>query len=81
MATYPIPELLSMWENGRLTSDQAIGHILQTITALSQRLADTEQPHPQVTRSRARRSEQPQPETAAPAHSRRSKAGARTRSV
>lgn len=73
MATYPIPELLSMWEKGKLTSDQAIGHILQTLAALSQRLADTEQ--------RVHRNEQPQPEAATPTPLRRSKAGVRTRAV
>lgn len=42
MATHPIPELLSLWAKGRLTTEQAIGHLLQTVEALAQRLAEAE---------------------------------------
>ena len=29
MSTYPIPELLQRWRKGELTTEQAVGHILQ----------------------------------------------------
>ena len=42
MSTHPIPDLLSLWAKGDLTADQAIGHILQNLATLSQRLAALE---------------------------------------
>ena len=42
MSTHPIPELLSLWAKNELTADQAIGHILQNLLALSQRVAALE---------------------------------------
>jgi hypothetical protein len=42
MSTHPISDLLSLWAKGDLTPDQAIGHILQNLLALSQRLAALE---------------------------------------
>ena len=42
MSAHPIPDLLSLWAKGELTADQAIGHILQNLLTLSQRLAALE---------------------------------------
>ena len=42
MSTHTIPELLQRWAKGDLTSEQAIGHILQNLLSLFQRLADLE---------------------------------------
>ena len=42
MSTHPIPDLLSLWAKGELTADQAIGHMLQNLLALSQRLVALE---------------------------------------
>lgn len=38
MSTHSIPELLSLWTKGDLTAEQAVGHLLQNLLALSQRL-------------------------------------------
>lgn len=54
MATYPLPDLLSMWENDRLTPEQAIGHLLQTVKALAQRLAEAERRIRQLEQSTTR---------------------------
>lgn len=37
MATYPLRELLSRWQQGTLTVEQAIGQILQHLLALEKR--------------------------------------------
>ena len=37
MATYPLKELLSRWQQGTLTVEQAIGQILQHLLALEKR--------------------------------------------
>jgi hypothetical protein len=42
MPTYSTSDLLSLWAKGDLTPDQAIGHILQNLLTLSQRLAALE---------------------------------------
>jgi hypothetical protein len=42
MATHSIPELLSMWDKDKLSAEQAIGQLLQTVEALEQRLAAAE---------------------------------------
>ncbi|MEZ4862147.1 MAG: hypothetical protein R3C14_12595 [Caldilineaceae bacterium] len=31
MSTYPVKKLLDLWAQGRLTLEQAIGHILQRL--------------------------------------------------
>lgn len=50
MSTYPVTELLQRWSIGTLTAEQTIGHLLQNLLTLSQRLAEVE--------SRLRRLEQ-----------------------
>jgi hypothetical protein len=42
MSTHPLPELLKRWGKGDLTSEQLIGHLLQHLLDLSQRLAEVE---------------------------------------
>ena len=42
MSTYPIDELLHRWKVGQLTPEQAIGHLLQHIEALTQQQAEHE---------------------------------------
>ena len=41
-STHPLKELLPMWEHGKLTPEQAIGHLLQHQAALLQRIATLE---------------------------------------
>jgi len=57
MSTYSLPDLLHQWAQGNLTADQAVGHVLQNLPLLLQRLTDLdkrvrqlEQPHPEGTR-------------------------------
>ena len=57
MSTYSLPDLLHQWAQGNLTADQAVGHVLQNLPLLLQRLTDLdkrvrqlEQPHPDGTR-------------------------------
>jgi hypothetical protein len=42
MSTYPIPELLQRWARGELTAEQALGHTLQHLLELSQRVDELE---------------------------------------
>ncbi len=42
MSMYPIKELLSLWAQGKLLTEQAIGQIMQHILNLSTRLAQVE---------------------------------------
>jgi hypothetical protein len=42
MSTYPLADLLRLWSLGELTPEQVIGHLLQTLLALTQRLAELE---------------------------------------
>ena len=42
MSTYPIDELLHLWKVGKLTPEQAIGHLLQHVEALTKQLVDHE---------------------------------------
>ena len=42
MSTYPAPDLLRLWVVNEITPEQTIGHLLQHLVALSQRLADLE---------------------------------------
>jgi len=42
MSTYPAPELLRLWVLNEVTPEQTIGHLLQHLVTLSQRLADLE---------------------------------------
>ena len=44
MATYPLRELLSRWQQGTLTVEQAIGQILQHLLALEKRHKPPKQP-------------------------------------
>lgn len=43
MSTYTIPDLLKRWIRGEMTAEQALGHVLQNLLALSGRLAEVEQ--------------------------------------
>ena len=49
MSTYPVADLLHLWEREKLTADQAIGHLLQHLHDLAQRLAEAERRLEQVT--------------------------------
>lgn len=42
MSTYPATDLLRLWSQGEITSDQAIGHLVQNLVAVSQRLTELE---------------------------------------
>ena len=42
MSTYSISDLLSRWRKDELSAEQAIGHLIQNLLALSQRLAALE---------------------------------------
>ncbi len=42
MSTYSLPDLLQQWARGNLTADQAIGHLLQNLLTLAQRLTELE---------------------------------------
>ena len=42
MATHPVPDLLQRWAKSELTVEQAIGHLLQHLLAVVQRLAEIE---------------------------------------
>ena len=42
MSTYSLPDLLQQWTQGNLTAEQAIGHVLQNLLPLMQRLSDLE---------------------------------------
>ncbi len=44
MATYPLKKLLSMWQRGELTVEQAIGHILQHLINLEKRRGRGDRP-------------------------------------
>jgi hypothetical protein len=43
MSTYDLHELLRRWARGELSAEQAIGHLLQHLTNLANRLAESEQ--------------------------------------
>lgn len=47
MSTYTLPELRSLWGKGDLTVEQAVGHPIQNLLVLSQRLAALEKPNGQ----------------------------------
>ena len=42
MSTYPIDELLRLWKLGELTAEQAVGHLLQHVAALTEQQAAQE---------------------------------------
>lgn len=42
MSMYPIQELLSLWAQGKLGAEQAIGQLIQHILTLSNRLTQVE---------------------------------------
>ena len=42
MSTYSLPDLFNQWAQGKLTVEQAIGHVLQNLLAFAQRLTDLE---------------------------------------
>lgn len=41
-STYPLPELLNLWERNKLTDEQMIGHLLQHLIELEQRVRQLE---------------------------------------
>ena len=43
MSTYRLAELLRRWARGQLTGEQAIGHLIQQVVAIGQRLDGIEQ--------------------------------------
>ena len=42
MSTYTLPDLLKHWQLGELTAEQAVGHLLQNLLAIAQRLTEAE---------------------------------------
>ena len=42
MSTYTLPDLLKYWQLGELTAEQAVGHLLQNLLAIAQRLTEAE---------------------------------------
>ena len=42
MSTYPLPELVQRWSQGQLTVEQLLGHLLQNLHALEQRVSQLE---------------------------------------
>ncbi len=46
MSTYSLKELLALWAQGKLTAEQAIGHLLQQVAALEARLSQLEKQPP-----------------------------------
>ncbi len=48
MATYSLPDLWQQWQQGNLSAEQAVGHVLQNQLTLLQRLTDLEKPGPPV---------------------------------
>ena len=42
MSTYSLPDLLQQWAQGKLTTEQAVGHVLQNMLTFAQRLTDLE---------------------------------------
>ena len=50
MSTYELPELLKRWKQEQMTEAQLLGHLLQHLLALEQRVSQVEQAqrtHPQ----------------------------------
>ena len=42
MSTYSLKELLDLWAQGRLSVEQAVGHLIQNIGGLAKRLSELE---------------------------------------
>ena len=42
MSTYELPELLKRWRQEQLTAEQLLGHLLQHLAALEQRVSQLE---------------------------------------
>lgn len=42
-STYPLPELVHLWQHNHLTPEQMIGHLLQHVAELEQRVRQLEQ--------------------------------------
>ncbi|MEZ4735186.1 MAG: hypothetical protein R3E79_49455 [Caldilineaceae bacterium] len=42
MSTYPATDLLKRWALGEITPEQAIGHLVQNLVAVTQQLAELE---------------------------------------
>ena len=44
MASYPLPEVRRKWSKGELTPEQLLGHLLQHLLELTERLNEVEKP-------------------------------------
>ena len=42
MSTYELPELLKRWKQEQMTAEQLLGHLLQHLNALEQRVSQLE---------------------------------------
>ena len=42
MSTYPAPDLLRLWSLGEVTPEQTVGHLVQHLVAITQRLTELE---------------------------------------
>ena len=42
MSTYPAPDLLRLWSLGEVTPEQTIGHLVQHLITITQRLTEVE---------------------------------------
>ncbi len=42
MCTYTLPDLLKHWQSGDMTAEQAAGHLIQHLVALTHRLSEAE---------------------------------------
>ena len=42
MSTYPAPDLLRLWSLGEVTPEQTIGHLVQHLVTITQRLTELE---------------------------------------
>jgi hypothetical protein len=43
MSTYTLPDLLQHWTLGEMSTEQAVGHLLQNLLPLAQRLTEQAQ--------------------------------------
>lgn len=43
MSTYPVKTLLDLWKQSKLTVEQAVGYLIQNLSALVQQIKELEQ--------------------------------------
>ena len=53
MSTYPAPDLLRLWALGEITPEQTIGHLVQHLVTVIQRLTELEKRLRQVEQQRS----------------------------